>query len=291
MWKARKKRPRVIGRLYTVSVRQVERHCLRLLLINVKGATSFQHLQTVDGVESPTFKLAAIALNLLEDDRVCENTMTEAATYQMPYELRQLSVYICLYRNPADPLHVLESNMNHLMEDYMRGHEENVTRNFALKWIQDKLHLNNQTMEDLSLPNPDFQLINRLIQEQMGETDENTKQEKRLMGMLVAQFNDGQRSFLDQIMASQRRRQHTPPTLFSGWSLRNGEELSKEQHHHRTPRPRKICHRCCFNWNRLYFTDWRCHLSLPVQALPSNYRDHQIQDLRRELLCTTDQKS
>jgi hypothetical protein len=43
------------------------------------------------------------------------------------------------------------------MEDYIRrGHEENVSRNLALKWIQDKLHLNNQTMEDLSLPVPDF---------------------------------------------------------------------------------------------------------------------------------------
>jgi hypothetical protein len=55
-----------------------------------------QHLQTVDGVEYPTFKLAAIALNLLEDDRVWESTMTEAATYQMPHELRQLFVDICL---------------------------------------------------------------------------------------------------------------------------------------------------------------------------------------------------
>jgi hypothetical protein len=96
-------------------------------------------------------------LILLEDDRVWENTMTEAATYQIPHELRQLFVEICLYFNPADPLRLLESNMNHLMEDYIRrGHEKNVSRNLALKWIQDKLHLNNQTMEDLSLPVPDF---------------------------------------------------------------------------------------------------------------------------------------
>ena len=86
VWKPWKNR--AIGRLYTVSVKQVERHCLRLLLINVKGPQSFQHLQTAEGVEYPIFKLAAIALNLLEDDRVWENTMTEAATYQMPHELR-----------------------------------------------------------------------------------------------------------------------------------------------------------------------------------------------------------
>jgi len=84
-----------------------------------------------------------------------------------------------------------------------RGNEENVSRNLALKWIQDKLRLNNQTMEDLSLPVPDFQLINQIIQEQMNETDENTRQEKRLMGeMMVAQLNDRQRAAFEQIMAS-----------------------------------------------------------------------------------------
>ena len=128
----------------------MERHCLRLFLINVKGATSLQHLQTVDGVEYPTFKLASIALNFLEDARVWENTTTEAATYHMPNELRPLFLDICLYCNPTDPLPLLESNMNHLMEDYIRReHVENVSRNLALKWMQDKLHRNNQTMEDL----------------------------------------------------------------------------------------------------------------------------------------------
>ncbi len=62
------------------------------------------------------------------------------------------------------------------MEDLIRKrHDENVLRNLALKWIQDKLNLNNQTMEDLSLPIPDFHLINQLIQDHMGETDENTR--------------------------------------------------------------------------------------------------------------------
>jgi hypothetical protein len=206
VWKARKNRASVIGRLYTVSVRQVERHCLRCSssTSNSINVTSFKHLQTVGGIEYPTFKSAAIALYLLKDDRVWENTMTEAATYQMPHELRQLFVEIYLYCNPADPLRLLEINMNHLMEDYIRrGHQENVSRNLALKWIQDKLHLNNQTMEDLSLPIPDFHLINQLIQDQKGETDENTKQEKRLMvEMMVAQFKDRQRSVFDQIIAS-----------------------------------------------------------------------------------------
>nr|CAH0107953.1 unnamed protein product [Daphnia galeata] len=187
----------VIGRLYTVPK-----------ALNIYKQST--------GVEYPTFKLAAIALNLLEDDRVWESTMTEAATYQMPHELRQLFVDICLYCNPANPLHLLESNMNHLMEDFIRrGHAENVSRNLALKWIQDKLRLNNQTIEDLSLPVLDFHLIHQLIQEQLNETDENTRQEQRLMGeMMATQFNEGQRSVFDQIMASINNVDNTVPRLY-----------------------------------------------------------------------------
>ena len=71
-WKPRKKRINVIGVIYTVGVKQVERHSLGLLLLEVKGATSFEDLRTVDGVLYPTFKKAAIARNLLADDTVWE---------------------------------------------------------------------------------------------------------------------------------------------------------------------------------------------------------------------------
>jgi hypothetical protein len=62
-WNPRKKIAKIIGRLYKVSVKQVERYCLRILLINVKGATSFEHLRTVDDNVYPTFKAVAIAFN------------------------------------------------------------------------------------------------------------------------------------------------------------------------------------------------------------------------------------
>jgi ATP-dependent DNA helicase PIF1 len=85
----------------------------------------------------------------------------------------------------------------------------------GLKGIQDKLHLNNQTMEDLSLPIPDFQLINQLIQEHMNETDENTRQEQRLMGeMMAAQFHVGQRSVFNQVMASTNDVDNILPQLY-----------------------------------------------------------------------------
>ncbi|KZS10733.1 Uncharacterized protein APZ42_024749 [Daphnia magna] len=198
------RRTRIIGCLYTVGVRHVERHCLRSLLINVKGATSFEHLRTVDGLQHATFKSAAITLNLLEDDRAWSTTMEEAAVFQMPAQLRQLYVDICLYCKPTDAATLFDANLNHLMEDFIRsGHDANVAKNLTLKWIQDKLRLNNKTMEEFSLPAPDFHLINQLIEAQMEENDDNVRQQKRLMGeMMLAQLSDGQRAAFDQIMAA-----------------------------------------------------------------------------------------
>ena len=85
-----------------MSVRQVEIFCLRLLLINVKGPTSFESLLTVNGVVLPAFKAAAAALNWLEDDSVWERTLDDADAFEMPERLRQLFVDICLFCNPTD---------------------------------------------------------------------------------------------------------------------------------------------------------------------------------------------
>ena len=56
-WTPRKRNPKdMIGRIYSVSPRDMERFCLRLLLLSVKGATSYENLRTVDGRCYTTFK-------------------------------------------------------------------------------------------------------------------------------------------------------------------------------------------------------------------------------------------
>jgi hypothetical protein len=87
-WTRRDRAQRVITRLYSISPRQSELYHLRLLLLNVPGATSFQHLRTVNGVPYDTFTAAARALNLVENGQQWYDSMAEAAQYQMPYQLR-----------------------------------------------------------------------------------------------------------------------------------------------------------------------------------------------------------
>jgi hypothetical protein len=51
---------------------------LRLLLVNVRGPTSFQQLRTVDGVLCGTYREACQHLGLLENDTHWEHTLKDA---------------------------------------------------------------------------------------------------------------------------------------------------------------------------------------------------------------------
>jgi hypothetical protein len=57
-----------IGRIYFVDPSGGERFYLRLLLIVVKGPTSFDDLHTFDGILYDTFKAACITRGLLDSD-------------------------------------------------------------------------------------------------------------------------------------------------------------------------------------------------------------------------------
>ena len=62
MWqRCRQNSSKIIGRMYTVHPRDQDKYYLWLLLLHVKGATSFENLRTVNGVLHDDFKSAAIA--------------------------------------------------------------------------------------------------------------------------------------------------------------------------------------------------------------------------------------
>ncbi|XP_032690659.1 uncharacterized protein LOC116853632 [Odontomachus brunneus] len=64
-------------RMYSVSPTQLELFHLRLLLLTVKGATSFEDLRTVNGEIYPTFTATCLALGLIEDDEEWMRAMDE----------------------------------------------------------------------------------------------------------------------------------------------------------------------------------------------------------------------
>jgi hypothetical protein len=63
-----RKRSFAIGRMYYAHPTLSERYYLRMLLNYVKGATSYEHLWTMDDTKHDTFKDACIVMGLLTDD-------------------------------------------------------------------------------------------------------------------------------------------------------------------------------------------------------------------------------
>ncbi|XP_074300562.1 ATP-dependent DNA helicase pfh1-like [Silene latifolia] len=89
-WIKRKNEIIVIGRLFFVAPAEGERFFLRLLLLHIRGPTSFESLQTVNGYKCATLQEAALRHRLLENEDAAELCMAEACTGQMSAALRCL---------------------------------------------------------------------------------------------------------------------------------------------------------------------------------------------------------
>ena len=85
----------MIGRMYQIHPTQLQLYSLRLLLNKVKGATGFEELRSIDGKPCETFHAAAIARNLVKDDKIWIDCMDKASeTETNIHRLRQLFVTI-----------------------------------------------------------------------------------------------------------------------------------------------------------------------------------------------------
>lgn len=126
-WKKRKAKRNIITCMYFVHPKDCECFCLHLLLTQVKGATSFEDLQTVphpqDNARSityNTFQEVALAHDLLDDDQEWTNLLQEAIIDQMPHQLHHIFAWIVCHCNPSDPLQLWLQFARDLSLDYVR---------------------------------------------------------------------------------------------------------------------------------------------------------------------------
>ncbi|CAI2163950.1 879_t:CDS:2 [Funneliformis geosporum] len=77
-WNHRKNATGVIGRLYMIQPIEGKRYYLRILLIHVTGATSFDNLKTVNKQICRTFKKACTYLGLLQNNNKWNKCLYEA---------------------------------------------------------------------------------------------------------------------------------------------------------------------------------------------------------------------
>ncbi|XP_027169382.1 uncharacterized protein LOC113769103 [Coffea eugenioides] len=116
-WSARKQKD-CIGRIVAANPNEGERYFLRLLLINVKGPTSFDDLKMIDNKYANSLQEAAILRGYFESNNAQQQCLEEAALYHMPHTFRRLFATILVHFPPANPRQLWENFEESLSEDF-----------------------------------------------------------------------------------------------------------------------------------------------------------------------------
>nr|XP_048324704.1 uncharacterized protein LOC125421033 [Ziziphus jujuba var. spinosa] len=150
-WNIRK-RSDVVGRIVNVNPFDHERYYLRLLLNHVRGATSFDDLKCVNGVQCLSYRDATLLHGLLESDNSFELCLEEASLYQMPYSLRRLFATLLVYCSPSNPRDLWIKYEKALSDDFKYlNYSDRVKRSKVLGHINIILESMGKTLADYDL--------------------------------------------------------------------------------------------------------------------------------------------
>lgn len=138
---------------------------LRLLLINVRGPTSFEYLRTVDGQICETYREACQKLQLLENDEHWEMAIAESSVVNHPRQIRTLFAIILVTCSPSNPKLLWNKFKESMAEDILHRYRVNnndatleysdIMFNECLILLEDKcLQINNKTLIEVGLTSP-----------------------------------------------------------------------------------------------------------------------------------------
>ncbi|XP_066913355.1 uncharacterized protein [Clytia hemisphaerica] len=159
-WKVRERgHGTVISRMYNAGIREGERYFLRVLLLHVPGATSFEYLRTFDGEIYPTFREACLARGLLADDNLWVETLNEVVHVATPVKIRRTFCTILIHGEPNNPAELWESFKEHMIQDFLRHHSELQAEQMTLSNIANMLHQFGKSLQDFNLPDFDIEIV------------------------------------------------------------------------------------------------------------------------------------
>ena len=226
-WK-RRQRGTSVGRMYSASPFMGERYYVRLLLTVVRGATSFQHLRTVDGIVYPTFKGACIALGLLEDDGEWVALFREGAQFMTGRALRHLFALALQHTTITNPLAIWEMFGYSMCDDVphilttgripvppnAEEIEGSIDLDYGLHLIQEYLREFGQSLSEYGLPEPvlDWTIHHGVIQNSIHdeELNYNREHEQATYDRMQAQLNTEQSDCFDVIIAAVHQHEQNP---------------------------------------------------------------------------------
>ncbi|XP_021964945.1 uncharacterized protein LOC110860200 [Folsomia candida] len=163
-----------VVRMYPASLKDEENYYLRLLLLHVRGATSYESVRTFNSITYSSFKEAAMARGLLESDEEWDRCLSEASIFQMPKQLRETFCYICCFCQPAKPLDLWTKFQVEMSLDYSRNRQNDDAVNMALHDIDEILQQHGLSCTKIGLPEPTGQApqeecFNPILEAQLAE--------------------------------------------------------------------------------------------------------------------------
>ncbi|KAK1372558.1 hypothetical protein POM88_028751 [Heracleum sosnowskyi] len=117
-WTSRKKGMQ-IGRISYTHHSSGEAWYLRLLLLTVRGPTSFEHLKTINGIQYNTFREACKEYGLLDDDSEWHEVLSQCASCGFPTQIRQLFVHVMVNCKVTDLKKLWESHWTNMVDDIL----------------------------------------------------------------------------------------------------------------------------------------------------------------------------
>ena len=139
--------------MYSCAPSEGERYYLRLLLLHVKGAKSFNDLRSYGPEGNRTlcasFREAAQRLGLIDDDTEYDMALSEAALVQNAPRMREFFSLLLLFCELSDPKALWEKYISEMTEDFRhRGLDSSTAADAALAEIEERLQRMDKRNED-----------------------------------------------------------------------------------------------------------------------------------------------
>jgi len=190
--------------MYSVAPQDMDRFYLRMLLLHIPNVEAFVGPAGLKPDEATTWRGAATAMGLVEDDSEYDFVMHEAALTHMPGLLRAFFVQILFHCEPADPRALWEHHKEELAADFSRTalSTENGLQ-ATLHDLDQRLHSVGKCIADFQLPEyPDYdpeEFKNRALRQAM---DFDPATEADLAAERVPRLSDEQQAVFHAVMSA-----------------------------------------------------------------------------------------
>lgn len=165
-WKKRQQRESsIVSRIHDIGSAFSEVFALRMLLLNIRGPTSFENIRTINTVVYRTFREAAQALNLIRNDDAFYRTFDDLATLRMPRQLRMLFAHMLISFTIVSALTFWNRYKLQMIGDFVRdarfaNRDEEFLCGLALWDLEQRFLRANKSCAYYKLPNPPVLALN-----------------------------------------------------------------------------------------------------------------------------------